>query len=126
MHVLVIEDEPTSLKLAHVILAAAGHEVADAGKAEEALELLKQDKPELILLDLALPGMDGLELARRIKSDPSTRDIVIIAITGYPDRFSRQEALSAGCDAYLVKPIDTNALPGVVARAAEHTPGDTP
>lgn len=110
MNILVIEDEPTSLKLAHVILAAEGHHVQEAGASEKALQLIKKDKPDVILLDLALPGMDGLALARILKKDSQTKDIRIIAITSYPDRYKEIDALTAGCDAYITKPINTKML----------------
>ena len=110
MNILVIEDEPTSLKLAHVILAAEGHDVKDADAAEKALDTIRRDKPDVILLDLALPGMDGFALARILKKNPDTKDIRIIAVTAYPDRYNELDALAAGCDAYITKPIDIKAL----------------
>src|SRR5437764_478107 len=107
MNILVIEDEPISMKLAHLVLAMEGHNVSDADAAEKAMEAIKKNRPEIILLDLALPGMDGLALARKLKQDPETQDISIVAVTAYPDQFSKKAAMEAGCDAYIVKPIDT-------------------
>lgn len=123
MKVLVVEDEPTSLKLEHVILACEGHHVRDAEGSEKALALIKEEKPAIILLDLGLPGMDGLALARKLKSDPETSDISIIAVTGYPDSYRRDDAIAAGCDAYLVKPVSPRSLPHEVAHAAAKLPG---
>jgi CheY-like chemotaxis protein len=118
MNVLVIEDEPTSLKLEHLVLAADGNTVRDADSATTALEVIRKEKPAVILLDLALPGMHGLSLAQALRADPETRDIHIVAVTAYPDQFTRAQALAAGCDAYIVKPINTrtlsNQLAGVV------------
>ncbi|MCI0530619.1 MAG: response regulator [candidate division Zixibacteria bacterium] len=120
MKILVIEDHTDQRKLAHHILTTAGYTVSDADAAEYAVTAIKNDKPHVILLDLSLPGMDGLTLARHLKQDPETRDIVIVAVTSYPERFSKADALKAGCDAYLVKPLNTRGLPeeidGVVNR----------
>jgi CheY-like chemotaxis protein len=111
MKILVIEDHPAELKLAHQVLSAAGHSVNNAEAAEQAFASIKEDRPEIILLDMSLPGMDGMALVRRLKSDPATRDIHIVAVTSYPEMFPRDEALKAGCDAYLVKPLSTRTLP---------------
>lgn len=119
MHVLVVEDEPTDSKLVHLIMTSAGHEVKEVDAAEKAYELIKKDKPDVIVLDLVLPGMDGLALARRLKQDSSMRQIPIVAITAYPDRFSYDDAIKAGCDAYLVKPIDTRTLPEEIVNAVK-------
>lgn len=116
-----IEDDPTHLKLAILVLSAAGHKVSDADAAEQALDAIKQDKPEIILLDLALPGMDGLTLLRKLKADPETRAIPVVAITAYLDRFKEKDVLAAGCEAYLVKPIDTRRLPRVISDLAKAT-----
>jgi CheY-like chemotaxis protein len=110
--ILVVEDHPTQLKLAHHVLSAAGHDVSDAGAAEQAFTAIKADRPQLILLDLILPGMDGLTLVRKLKANPETRDIPVVAITSYPEEYPKAAALAAGCDAYLVKPIDTRKLSG--------------
>ncbi len=115
MKILIIEDDATQMKLVHVVLAHAGHIVSEAAEAEEALRAIKDNKPTLIMMDLSLPGIDGIALTRRLKKDPATREIPIIALTAYPDRFSRTEALEAGCAAYIVKPIDTRILPKQIA-----------
>jgi len=121
MNILVIEDEPASRKLATLVLASGGHQVVDASSAEEAVKTVHHAQPEIILLDLALPGMDGLALARQLKNDSNTRHIPIVAVTSYPERFSRDEAFRAGCDAYIVKPIDTRALSGQIDAIAGKT-----
>jgi CheY-like chemotaxis protein len=110
MKILIIEDEPASLKLAHVVLTAEGNEVIDATAAEQAMEAIAKNEPQIILLDLELPGTDGLTLARRLKRDPKTAHIPIVAITAYPNHWSREQAMAAGCDAYIVKPINTRSL----------------
>ncbi len=112
MNILVIEDNPSHLKLAHHVLSAAGYSVNDAEAAEQAVSAIKADKPELILLDMELPGMDGLALVKKLKADEETRDILIVAVTSYPERYPRTELLAAGCEAYITKPINTRTLPG--------------
>jgi CheY-like chemotaxis protein len=113
--ILIVDDNPQNLKLARVLLSASGYEVRTAVDAEDALRTLDEFRPRLILMDLQLPGMDGLELTRRLKGDPSRRSIVIIALTAYAMKGDRERALSAGCDDYIAKPIDTAALPRTVA-----------
>ena len=112
MNILVIEDNPSHLKLAHLVLSAAGFNVNDAEAAGQALDAIKAQKPQLILLDLELPGMDGLCLIRKLKADPEMSDISIVAVTSYPERYPRMEMLAAGCVAYITKPINTRILPG--------------
>lgn len=115
--ILVVDDNPTNLKLARILLESEGYEVRAAVDAEEALLLLEAFLPRLILMDLQLPGMDGLELTRRLKADPRTRAIPIIAVTSYAMRGDEERALAAGCDGYVTKPIDTEALPRLLAQA---------
>jgi CheY-like chemotaxis protein len=111
LNILVIEDNPSHLKLAHHVLSAAGYDVNSVEAAEEAIAAIKADKPQLILLDLELSGVSGLSLVRHLKADPETADIVVVAVTSYPERFPRAEALEAGCVAFLTKPINTRTLP---------------
>jgi CheY-like chemotaxis protein len=113
--VLIVDDNPQNLKLAKVILAAEGYEVKTAIDAEDALRILESFMPCLILMDLQLPRMDGLELTRRLKADPARRAIIIIALTAYAMKGDDQKAFAAGCDGYMSKPIDIDALPRVVA-----------
>jgi two-component system, cell cycle response regulator len=119
MNILVVEDDPTDLKLFSVVLRMGGHRVLEQTSAEATLENVKAGRPEVILLDLNLPGMDGLALARWLKADPDTRAIRIVAVTAAPELFSREAALTAGCDAFILKPIDTRKLPEAVATRAE-------
>jgi CheY-like chemotaxis protein len=114
--ILVVDDNPDNLKLAKVLLRSEGYTVLTAQDAEQALEVLKTARPRLILMDIQLPGMDGLQLTARIKEDPATRDIIILALTAYAMKGDEERALKAGCDGYLAKPIDTLALPGILAR----------
>jgi CheY-like chemotaxis protein len=119
MKILVVEDEPSSLKLAHLVLTAEGHEVAKAEAAEKAIEEILRSEPEAILLDLELPGIDGLTLARNLKRDPKTRHIAIVTMTACPERHTRDLAMAAGCDGFIVKPVNTRKLSQQVAEAVE-------
>jgi two-component system, cell cycle response regulator DivK len=112
--ILIVDDNPVNLKLIRVLLSMEGYDVRTAADAEEALNALKVFRPHLILMDLQLPGMDGLELTRRIKADPAMPDTVIVALTAYAMKGDEEKALSAGCDGYITKPIDTRALPKLV------------
>jgi CheY-like chemotaxis protein len=114
---MVVDDHPTNLKLVSDVLAFEGHRVLKAVDAEAALELLLQSTtlPDLILLDIALPGMDGLTLTRRLKADPRTASVRVVAVTAFAMVGDEMKALEAGCDGYIAKPIDTRALPGQVA-----------
>jgi two-component system cell cycle response regulator DivK len=113
--ILVVDDNPQNLKLARVLLRIEGYEVRTAVDAEEALRVLESFAPRLILMDLQLPGMDGLELTRRLKADPARRGIIVIALTAYAMKGDREKALAAGCDGYVSKPMDTVALPRLIA-----------
>jgi CheY-like chemotaxis protein len=113
--ILVVDDNAQNLKLARVLLRAEGYDVRTAVDAEEALVLLESFTPRLILVDLQLPGMDGLELTRRLKAAPARRGFVIIAVTAYAMKGDHEKALAAGCDGYLAKPIDTDALSATIA-----------
>jgi CheY-like chemotaxis protein len=113
--ILIVDDNPANLKLARILLATEGYEVRTATDAEEALAVLATWRPRVILMDLQLPGMDGLELTRRLKADPATQRITILALTAYAMKGDEQKAREAGCDGYISKPIDTRALPGLVA-----------
>jgi two-component system cell cycle response regulator len=100
------------------VLSEAGNEVRRAETAEQAFAAIRQSLPQIILLDLALPGMDGLALVRMLKADPATSSIPIVVITAFPDLWSQEDALAAGCDAYLLKPLDTRSLGRQVAAVA--------
>ena len=114
--ILIVDDNATNLKLVAYLMRANGYDVETALDAESALEALRVHRPEVILMDIQLPGIDGLELTRRLKADPATRDIVIIAVTAYAMKGDQDKALAAGCDDYITKPIDTRTLPETIAR----------
>ena len=110
MKVLVIEDDPTDRKLMVALLQMSGHIVRESMSAEAALDAIVADNPDVILLDLRLPGMDGLTLVRRLKANAGTSQLPIVAVTAYPERYRRDELLAAGCQACIIKPIDTRGL----------------
>ena len=113
--ILVVDDNPINLKLVSDLLAFEGYRVLKAADGEEAATTVKRDPPELILLDVDLPGIDGLTLTKKLKNDPPTADIVIVALTAFAMKADRQRAIAAGCDAYVTKPINTRELPAQVA-----------
>ena len=113
--ILIVDDNAVNLKLMRVLLAGEGYHVRTATDAEEALTTLESFCPRVILMDLQLPGMDGLELTRRLKGDFATRDITILALTAYAMKGDDEKALDAGCDGYIAKPIDTRTLPARIA-----------
>jgi CheY-like chemotaxis protein len=114
--ILIVDDNVTNLKLVTYLMKAKGYEVATAVDADTALEAVRASRPRLILMDLQLPGTDGLELTRRLKADPDTQHIKIIAVTAYAMKGDQDRALAAGCDDYVTKPIDTRTLPETIAR----------
>jgi CheY-like chemotaxis protein len=113
--ILIVDDNPINLKLARVLLTSEGYEVKTAPDAEEALKIIETFKPRLILMDIQLPGMDGLELTRRLKSSPNTKDILVLALTAYAMKGDDEKARAAGCDGYITKPIDTQTFPDLIA-----------
>ena len=117
--ILIVDDNAVNLKLLRITLAVAGYDVQTAIDAEQALSVLASFRPRLILMDIQLPGMDGLELTRRLKADPATSDAIVLAVTAYAMKGDEQRALAAGCDGYITKPIDTRTLAGTIARSLE-------
>jgi CheY-like chemotaxis protein len=115
--ILIVDDNPTNLKLLVMTLSGLGYELRTAEDAERAIESIRERRPRLILMDLQLPGMGGLELTERLKRDPATRDIAVIAVTAYAMDGDRQRALDAGCDAFVTKPIDVLEFPELVTRS---------
>ncbi len=114
--ILIIDDNVANLRLACLLLQGEGYNVRMATDAEEALATLKFFRPHLILMDIQLPGMDGLELTRRLKADSVNRQITILALTAYAMKGDKQKIADAGCDGYIAKPIDTGSLLRVVAQ----------
>lgn len=115
-NVLVVEDNEKNRKLMRVILKAKGYTVIEAATGEEALGILKAQKPDIILMDIQLPGIDGITLVKQIKADTAIKDIPIIAVTAYAMKGDEQKILDAGCNAYISKPINTQELPLMVEK----------
>jgi CheY-like chemotaxis protein len=113
--ILVVDDNPTNLKLVSDVLRFDGYRILNAIDAESAQEIVRTTPPDLILMDIALPGMDGLTLTRLLKTADTTRHIVIVALTAFAMKGDDARAREAGCDGYITKPIDTRTLPGAVA-----------
>ena len=103
--ILIIEDNPANMRLASLLLGKAGHTVLSADDAEAGLTLARAALPDLILMDIQLPGMDGLAATALLKQDPATRAIPVIALTAMAMKQDRERSLEAGCDAYIAKPL---------------------
>ena len=114
--ILIVEDNALNLELATEVLGAHGFIVLQARTAEEGLRLARSDRPDLILLDVRLPGMDGLRAVRSLKQDVRTSAIPTVAMTAQAMTGDEAEARLAGFDAYVTKPIDTRTLPRLVTR----------
>lgn len=122
--ILVVEDNEANQMLVRAVLELEGYRVVLAGSAPEALEQLKQSSPDLILMDVQLPGEDGLSLTRRLKQDPSTAAIPVVALTAHAMTGDRDIAMGAGCVGYIAKPIDTRTFGLLVAQFLVHTRED--
>ena len=114
--VLLVEDNPLNLELATDLLEACGIEVISANTGEIAVKLAHEQMPDLILMDLSLPGMDGLQATAALKADAQTRSIPVVAVTAHAMKGDEQKALDAGCEGYITKPIDTRMFPTLVAQ----------
>lgn len=112
--ILIVDDHAGNLKLLRVLLSGEGFEVKTALSVSEALLALKEFTPALILTDIQMPGMDGLEFVRGLKTELATRSIPVVAITAYAMSGDEVKAKAAGCDAYVTKPIDTRSLPALL------------
>ncbi len=123
--ILVVDDNPTNLKLVSDVLAFDGYEILKAADAEAAQEIIDSAPPDLILLDIALPGMDGLTLTRQLKAAERTRHIIIVVLTAFAMKGDDLKAREAGCDGYITKPIDTRTISGVVAEYLRHGDGQS-
>jgi CheY-like chemotaxis protein len=118
--ILIVDDNPVNLKLAASVLEFAGYEIVAAVDANQALDVIRQTPPDLILMDIGLPGMDGFTLTRQLKADPVTRHIGIVALTASAMKGDDQKAKAAGCDGYITKPIDTRKFADQVAETLGH------
>jgi two-component system, cell cycle response regulator DivK len=108
--ILIVDDNIDNLDLTQVVLVGEGFEVRVAQDAEQALKTLETYRPHLILMDIQLPGMDGLELTRRLRLDPALREVIIVALSAYAMKGDEDHARLAGCDGYVTKPINTRTF----------------
>jgi CheY-like chemotaxis protein len=117
--ILVVDDNPTNLTLVAVVLEVSGCQVLTADSAEQAQSLLISLVPDLILMDVELPGMDGLTLTRLLKADKRLQHVPVIALTAFAMEGDERKALQAGCDGYITKPIDTRSLPAQIEQVLQ-------
>jgi len=108
--VFVVDDNPLNLELVTDVLEAAGHVVRRASSGPEALAAVRQNSPDLILMDIGLPGMDGYAVLRALRGDPGTADIPVVALTAYAMAGDERQARESGFDGYITKPIDTRSF----------------
>ena len=113
--VLVVEDNPLNRKLVRDVLGHAGFRVLESEDAEQGIELARSEQPDLILMDVQLPGIDGVQALGRLQADAATAAIPVVALTAFAMKDDRERFLAAGFHAYLEKPISVTALPGQIA-----------
>ncbi|WP_336486644.1 response regulator [Methylobacterium nigriterrae] len=112
--ILVVEDTEDNRRILRDLLTGAGYALLEATDGSGGVELAVQEKPDLVLMDIQLPVMDGYEATRRLKADPSTRHIPVVAVTSYALSGDEGKALAAGCDAYVAKPFSPRKILGLV------------
>jgi two-component system, cell cycle response regulator DivK len=122
--ILIVEDNEKNLKLVRDVLQYHGYRTLDARSGEEAVELAGDARPDLILMDIELPGMSGFEALERLRAEEATTEIPVCALTAFAMREDRERCLKAGFDGYLVKPIDVTTFPVHVRRLLQATPGE--
>lgn len=113
--IIIVEDDPMNMELASDLLEVGGYRVLKASTAEDGLALIRAERPDLILMDIALPGMDGLEAMRRLHADPQVTGIPIIAFTASIMEADREKIRAAGCQGIITKPIDTRNFVRTIA-----------
>ena len=117
--VLIVDDHPINLELISLLLSAEGFDVVEAVDAEQALDLIEGDPPDLFVLDVQLPGMSGLDLLRLLRAQPETENCCAVIVTSYAMESDRAVATEAGCDSYFTKPIDTRTFGPEVRKVYE-------
>jgi two-component system cell cycle response regulator DivK len=118
--VLVVEDNPANMTLAVFLLKSVGHTVLSAKDAEVGLAMAKAEQPDLILMDIQLPGMDGLQATAHLKQDPATRTIPVIALTALAMKGDEERIRAAGCDGYIAKPMRYQEFLAAIAAQLAH------
>ena len=114
--ILIVEDNPQNMRLIEMALSAESYTLLGTTDGEEALEVAKKERPDLIIMDIQLPKMSGLEVTRKLREIPEFSRTPIIAITAYAMKGDKEKALNAGCNAYLSKPISARDLPNLIAK----------
>jgi CheY-like chemotaxis protein len=114
--VLIFEDEPKNLKLLRDLLQRFGYATIEATDGEQGISLARAKRPDLILMDVMMPKMDGLEATRILKADAITKDIPIIALTSFAMKGDKEKALEAGCNGYIAKPFDVKELLTIIGQ----------
>ncbi len=114
--ILYIEDNPQNMRLVRKMLSVGGYEILEASDGTSGLQMAFDERPDLILMDINLPDIDGMEITMRIKADPSTRHIPIVALTANAMYGDRERFTAAGCDGYLAKPVTKNELLTTIAQ----------
>ena len=114
--ILLVEDNPVNRRLAGFLMRSQGYDVVEAINAMEALKILVNNRPDLIVMDIQLPEMDGLEATTKLKAEPATAKIPVIAVTSYAMAGDRERALAAGCSGYVTKPIDKTIFLAEISR----------
>jgi two-component system, cell cycle response regulator DivK len=123
--ILLVEDNPVNRRLAVFLLRSQGYQVREATSAQEAFDMLEKERADLVVMDIQLPGMDGLAATRKLKEQPATADIPVIAVTSYAMKGDREKALAAGCAGYVTKPIDKNTfIQEVAAHVGDKSKGE--
>lgn len=119
--ILIVEDNPQNMKLAAFLLGSAGHTVLQANTAVAGIDLAKKQQPDLVLMDIQLPGMDGLTATHMLKDDPATCDIKVFALTAFAMKGDEEKMRAAGCDGYIAKPIRYREFLKTIASALPET-----
>ena len=114
--ILVVEDNPLNMKLLEMVLRAKNYTLLKATDGEEALDMAMREQPDLIIMDIQLPKMSGLEVTRKLRETPAFSHTPIIGVTAYAMKGDKEKVIESGCDAYLSKPINTRELPEVIAK----------
>ena len=123
--ILIVDDNEMNVKLLRWLLEKHGYVVQTASDAQTAREGIRAAHPQLVLMDIQLPDIDGLQLTREFKADPGLRSIPIVAVTSYAMKGDRQRAVAAGCDGYITKPIDTKQFPIEIQKYLRGERGDS-
>ena len=124
--ILVAEDNPQNMRLIEMVLRAGNYTLLRATDGEEALDIAMRERPDLIIMDVRLPKMSGLEVTKKLREAPAFSHIPIIGLTAYAMTGDKERVIGSGCDAYLSKPINTRELPGMIAEMLSQQQKDNP